>query len=82
MSATLPSHYAHILSAAEAFVQKELKGNDGSHDYSHIERVRKTARSLALEEELSPHSIFLCELAALLHDVRTHAYEGEQDAYI
>lgn len=36
--------------AAEIFVKTELAGNDGSHDYFHIDRVRKTAVSLAKEE--------------------------------
>ena len=35
---------------AEEFVKRELAGNDGSHDFFHIDRVRNTAISLSREE--------------------------------
>ena len=38
-----------IVSRAEAFVKTELAHMDGSHDWWHIARVRKTALSLAAE---------------------------------
>ena len=41
-----------IIAAAEAFVKKELAGNDGSHDWWHIHRVRQMALLLAQEEGL------------------------------
>ena len=41
-----------IIAAAEAFVKEELAGNDGSHDWWHIHRVRQMALLLAQEEGL------------------------------
>lgn len=42
------------VAATEAFVRQELArlGPDASHDWWHIERVRKLALSLAAQEEL------------------------------
>jgi uncharacterized protein len=43
---------------------------DSSHDYSHVNRVRKMALYLANEESInSPVDLELVELSALLHDV-------------
>jgi len=44
---------ATIVSRAEAFVKTELAEMDGSHDWWHIARVRKTALSLATEAGLA-----------------------------
>ena len=46
-----------IIAAAEAFVKEELAGNDGSHDWWHIHRVRQMALLLAQEEGLPVRSI-------------------------
>ncbi|MGG6310379.1 HD domain-containing protein [Paenibacillus macerans] len=55
-----------IIEQAERFVQ-EAHGSDGSgHDWWHIHRVRNTALALARKEQAD---WFVCELAALLHDV-------------
>ncbi|KAL1324445.1 hypothetical protein HN51_034608 [Arachis hypogaea] len=61
---------------AEALVEKAMKGNDASHDASHVWRVRDLALSLASEEGLSsnPHSLQIVELAALLHDIADYKY--------
>ncbi|RDW22078.1 HD domain-containing protein [Oceanobacillus chungangensis] len=36
------------------------------HDYYHMERVARTAKQIAIEEKAN---LFICEAAALLHDV-------------
>ncbi|KAK7404347.1 hypothetical protein VNO78_05167 [Psophocarpus tetragonolobus] len=61
---------------AEALVVKAMKGNDASHDASHVWRVRDLALSLAKEEGLAsdPHSFQIVELAALLHDIADYKY--------
>lgn len=41
---------------AEELVEKAMKGNDASHDASHVWRVRDLAMSLAREEGLSSNS--------------------------
>ena len=77
MTATPQSNVAD----AEAFGREELAGMDGSHDWWHIHRVRTTALALASEERLvSPRSLEIVELAALLHDVRDWKYSGDADA--
>ncbi|MFE5323272.1 HD domain-containing protein [Paenibacillus sp. NPDC056579] len=55
-----------ILLEAAAFAKKELEADSSGHDWWHIARVARTARLLAMEEQAD---LFVCELAALLHDV-------------
>ena len=69
-----------IVAAADSFVREELSAMDGSHDWWHVDRVRKTALSLAAEERVPVASLEVVELAALLHDVRDWKYSGDRDA--
>ncbi len=55
-----------ILLEAERFVQKELAADSSGHDWWHIYRVTKTAKKIAKAEHADD---FICELAALLHDI-------------
>ncbi|MGQ8871663.1 HD domain-containing protein [Paenibacillus sp. TSA_86.1] len=55
-----------ILHAARAFVKEEASRHSDGHDWSHIERVTALAVTLAQHMGADP---FVCELAALLHDV-------------
>lgn len=71
---------ASIVADAEDWVKSELAGQDGSHDWWHIARVRATALSLAREESLPESSMLTVELAALLHDVRDWKYSGDANA--
>ena len=71
---------ASIVADAEEWVKSELAGQDGSHDWWHIARVRATALSLAREESLPESSMLTVELAALLHDVRDWKYSGDANA--
>lgn len=61
---------------AEKLVEILMKGNDASHDAAHVFRVRDLALSLAAEQGLSssPDSMFIVELAALLHDIGDYKY--------
>ncbi|KAL9423293.1 hypothetical protein AB3S75_035394 [Citrus x aurantiifolia] len=61
---------------AEKLVERSMKGNDASHDASHVWRVRDLALSLAREEGLAsnPDSMEIVELAALLHDIGDYKY--------
>lgn len=62
---------------AERFVQL-VHGSDGSgHDWWHIHRVRNTALALAREEQADD---FICELAALLHDVADEKLNPSKEA--
>ncbi|DAZ95180.1 TPA: hypothetical protein N0F65_012434 [Lagenidium giganteum] len=59
------------------FVREQLKSNDASHDWSHIERVWTIARRLAQEEGVPAASIEVVDLAALLHDIDDWKYQDE-----
>jgi uncharacterized protein len=55
-----------ILERAQNWVQEKLKHDSSGHDWWHIERVRRMAVRLA---RISGANLFICELAALLHDI-------------
>jgi uncharacterized protein len=70
------NHEERVRLASE-FVRADLAGNDSSHDFFHIERVRKLALSLA-QEEGKDLDLEVVELAALLHDVKDWKYSGSE----
>ena len=78
MSTTADTAARTLVQATELFVQTELAGNDASHDYAHIARVRATAASLGREEHLDSGDQELCELAALLHDIDDWKYSDSE----
>lgn len=55
-----------IIKEAEAFVISVLADDPSGHDWWHIERVRQLAVRIAHKEHAN---VFICELAALLHDI-------------
>jgi len=55
-----------LISNTIAFVQKELEGAEGGHDWFHIERVYKNALLIAKEEDVD---LLVVSLGALLHDI-------------
>lgn len=55
-----------ILAQATAFVRAALEQDSSGHDWWHIHRVTQLARTIAEGEGADP---FVCELAALLHDI-------------
>lgn len=61
-----------IRQAVEEFVQKDMAGQDGSHDYAHVERVRSLALEIASKEGTADMQIV--EIGALMHDVKDHKY--------
>eukprot|EP01083_Nonionella_stella_P304624 1059467_1 len=69
-----------LVSKVEEFVRAELAGQDLSHDYAHIERVRTLSLELAHEEGVSGDNLEVVELAALLHDIRDWKYSGSESA--
>lgn len=54
------------IALTEQFVKDFLEGDRSGHDWWHIERVRKMTKKIAVEEGAD---LFICEMAALLHDV-------------
>lgn len=62
-----------VLKKVEQFVKAQFIEQEGSHDWQHIDRVRRTALLLQQQEGGDP---ILIELAALLHDISDHKYNG------
>lgn len=55
-----------VIQSAERLVRSTLKGDSSGHDWWHIHRVRKLAVDIGEKENCG---LFVCELAALLHDL-------------
>lgn len=62
-----------LLEKVEQHVKAQFTGQEGSHDWQHIDRVRRTALLLQQQEGGDP---LVIELAALLHDISDHKYNG------
>jgi uncharacterized protein len=65
-----------ILSEAEAFAREQLSRDASGHDWWHIQRVVTLARRIAREEGADA---YICELAALLHDVADYKIAGDEE---
>jgi uncharacterized protein len=66
-----------ILARAEAYVKQELGKDSSGHDWWHIYRVTKMAKHLATKEGVD---VFICELAALLHDIADEKLNPSKEA--
>lgn len=55
-----------IIAQAETDVRNELENESTGHDWGHIQRVTRLARTIALQEGAD---LYICQLAALLHDL-------------
>jgi uncharacterized protein len=66
---------ARILAAAEDYARAQLRHEGSGHDWRHIERVRNLARVIAREEGAD---LYICELAALLHDLADAKVAGDE----
>ena len=65
-----------IINHTIRFVKKELTNAEGGHDWFHIDRVRRTAKTIAKNESVDP---FIVELGALLHDIAdAKFYDGDE----
>lgn len=74
-SAPAAARQARLISEAEDFARAALAHDSSGHDWSHIERVRRLAVNIAREEGAD---VFVCELAALLHDIADHKIAGDE----
>ncbi|MCG7407331.1 HD domain-containing protein [Paenibacillus sp. ACRRX] len=61
----------------EDYVQQQLQHDSSGHDWWHIVRVRNMAVKLAQKEGAD---VFICELAALLHDVADEKLNPTKEA--
>ena len=57
---------SNSISKTIAFVKEELANAEGGHDWWHIYRVHKMAKTIATKETVN---LEIVELAALLHDI-------------
>mmetsp|Transcript_13861 Transcript_13861/g.23423 ORF Transcript_13861/g.23423 Transcript_13861/m.23423 type:complete len:317 (+) Transcript_13861:334-1284(+) len=76
------SEGSNIIKKTEEYVRGEIEkaGNDSSHDWWHIVRVRNLALTLAKEEGLATETLETVQLAALLHDLHDWKYSGSETA--
>lgn len=69
-----------IIEEAESYVINQLKDNDASHDWDHVQRVRKIAKHIGQHEKGVDMEIV--DLAALFHEIGDEKYakDGEDAA--
>ncbi|WP_410511868.1 HD domain-containing protein [Paenibacillus sp. BR2-3] len=67
----------YIISRTEAFVKEQLGKDTTGHDWWHSDRVRNTASAIA---EMENADVFICTLAALLHDVADEKLNPSKEA--
>jgi uncharacterized protein len=67
----------HVLEQARAYARQELERDSSGHDWWHIVRVTEMAKRLAAGEGADS---FICELAALLHDVADEKLNPSKEA--
>jgi len=65
----------HVVANAERWAKEKLGGDSSGHDWWHIERVRNMALRLANE---TGADAFVCEMAALLHDLADEKLFGDE----
>lgn len=70
-------NHENIIERTIDFVKARLEHAEGGHDWFHIYRVWKTAKSIAEQEEAN---IFIVELGALLHDIADSKFhDGDEE---
>lgn len=62
-----------LITRTIAYVRRELQHAEGGHDWFHIERVWKTAKTIAQGESVN---MLVVELGALLHDIADSKFHG------
>ncbi|MNI43909.1 putative hydrolase [compost metagenome] len=70
-------NYTQIITAAEKFAKEQLGQDTTGHDWFHTDRVRNTAGLIA---EMEQADVFICTLAALLHDVADEKLNPSKEA--
>lgn len=66
-----------ILQTTADFVEERLSGEGSGHDWWHIVRVRQLAQTIAQQEGANS---FICQMAALLHDLADEKIAGSEEA--
>lgn len=65
-----------ILNKAEQFAKEVLEKDSSGHDWWHIYRVARSAKTIAVQEGAD---MFICEMAALLHDIADEKLTGNEE---
>ncbi|RBW71037.1 HD domain-containing protein [Bacillus taeanensis] len=65
----------YVIQNTQLYVKNILESEGSGHDWFHIERVTKTAVTIAEKENAN---LFVCELAALLHDIADEKICGDE----
>src|SRR4051794_32098836 len=66
-----------LLARAAQFAQDKLQADSSGHDWWHVDRVTRSAGKIAAIEAAD---VFICELAALLHDVADEKLNESEQA--
>lgn len=66
-----------VLSNTREYVRNHFEGEGTGHDWWHIHRVTEVAKNLANREGAD---LFICEMAALLHDVADDKLNESEEA--
>ena len=66
-----------VLENTSHFVKNILEGEGTGHDWWHIERVTNLAKSIAEKEGAN---LFICQMAALLHDIADEKLNESEEA--
>ena len=67
----------HVIDELRTYVKQKLEKEGSGHDWYHIDRVVKQARSIAEEEGAN---LFICEVAALVHDLADDKIASSEEA--
>lgn len=65
-----------IIHLTEKYVYEQLHNDASGHDWWHIVRVTRMARKIAEEEKAN---LFICEMAALLHDIADEKLNSSEE---
>ncbi|WP_342481609.1 HD domain-containing protein [Paenibacillus sp. FSL L8-0340] len=70
-------NHTQLIAESERFAKEQLAGDSTGHDWFHTERVRNTA---ALIAEMEQGDVFICTVAATLHDVADEKLNPSKEA--
>ncbi|AAW42027.2 conserved hypothetical protein [Cryptococcus deneoformans JEC21] len=68
------SAYSDLIGRAEKLVKAHMAKYDPSHDWAHVDRVRKMAMTIARSMMDNGPDLLIVELAALFHDLSDYKY--------
>jgi uncharacterized protein len=79
MPETTHDSYSSVIEAVAAVVKRIMEKYDCSHDWQHIQRVRKLAMKLAHSFKPGQVKLVEVELSALMHDLNDGKYSSVVD---